>query len=201
MVQQAFEDAWVDSLVNDPQRRHEEGGWIYCDAASGEIVTRRDARVLHRQFAEDHGHLALDRGNGKKVIWKDWMAMSVVPIARAVYLCDFHVGYSDGKVDLYGLFNGIRSSKGFPHTKDRFCVFAQLTNGLGKVSCHVDIRSARNDELIWATGARELTFRTRQSLVQLALYVEGCRFEQPGLYVIELFCDNSWVCDSQVVLR
>jgi hypothetical protein len=40
-VMQALADAWSDSQVNDPFNRHEEGGWIYLDLATGFIQTRR----------------------------------------------------------------------------------------------------------------------------------------------------------------
>jgi hypothetical protein len=92
--------------------------------------------------------------------------VSVVPVAKALSLCDYHVGYSDGKVDLYGLFNAIRPQAGYPFTRGRFCVF-----------------------------------RDRTTVVQLALSIEECAFESPGLYTMELFCDNTWVCDTQLLLR
>lgn len=41
VVQQALEDAWNDSLSDDPARRHEEGGWIYMNVTNGEILARR----------------------------------------------------------------------------------------------------------------------------------------------------------------
>ncbi|HBI44351.1 MAG TPA: hypothetical protein DDY78_16090 [Planctomycetales bacterium] len=34
-VRQVIEQAWLDSLANDPILRHEEGGWIYLDLTSG----------------------------------------------------------------------------------------------------------------------------------------------------------------------
>jgi hypothetical protein len=40
-VQQALDQAWLDSVPDDPLRRHEEGGWIYCDPASGGITIER----------------------------------------------------------------------------------------------------------------------------------------------------------------
>jgi hypothetical protein len=40
-VQQALEEAWRDSLPNDPLNRHEEGGWIYLDTTAGVITIRR----------------------------------------------------------------------------------------------------------------------------------------------------------------
>jgi len=41
VVRAAVEAAWVDSLPADPQRRHEEGGWIYLDPMTGEIAVVR----------------------------------------------------------------------------------------------------------------------------------------------------------------
>ena len=41
IVQQAMQQAWLDSEATEPARRHEEGGWIYMDLASGQIDVRR----------------------------------------------------------------------------------------------------------------------------------------------------------------
>lgn len=38
---QAMDEAWVNSQGNDPDDRHEEGGWIYMDLTTAAIVTRR----------------------------------------------------------------------------------------------------------------------------------------------------------------
>lgn len=43
MVQQVLEQAWQDSLPDDPARRHEEGGWIYMNTTNGEMAVRRQA--------------------------------------------------------------------------------------------------------------------------------------------------------------
>lgn len=43
LVAQAMDDAWRDSEPTDPALRHEEGGWIYMDTASGTLTTRRSA--------------------------------------------------------------------------------------------------------------------------------------------------------------
>ena len=40
-VQRALDEAWADSLADDPARRQQEGGWIYCETTRGEIVTKR----------------------------------------------------------------------------------------------------------------------------------------------------------------
>jgi hypothetical protein len=41
IVQQALAEAWRDSEVNDPLRRHEEGGWMYLDLATGRLTVLR----------------------------------------------------------------------------------------------------------------------------------------------------------------
>lgn len=41
VVQRALDQAWIDSLPSDPFQRHEEGGWIYVDPMSGEVMVRR----------------------------------------------------------------------------------------------------------------------------------------------------------------
>ena len=41
VVQQALEQAWTDSLPGDPVLRHEEGGWIYVNTTTWEVLVRR----------------------------------------------------------------------------------------------------------------------------------------------------------------
>jgi hypothetical protein len=53
-VTRALDEAWSDSDVDDPQRRHEEGGWIYLETNSGEITIRR---------ANPGGQAAIDLSN------------------------------------------------------------------------------------------------------------------------------------------
>jgi hypothetical protein len=47
-VIQAMDEAWADSQANDPDDRHEEGGWIYMELTSAAIVTRRAATGTRR---------------------------------------------------------------------------------------------------------------------------------------------------------
>lgn len=123
-----------------------------------------------------------------------------MPFPKSLFLCDYHVGYADGKTDLYGLFNAIRPAHGYPHTQKQFCLFAQLNNGLGRVPFFVDIRFAATNQLTFTTEPHELVFPDRTVLVQLALAIEGCVFPQPGLYKLELFCENTWVADTTCLL-
>src|SRR5438132_6804038 len=128
------------------------------------------------------------------------MADKIVPVSRSLFLYDFHVGYQDGKVDLYGVFNAARPAV-YPFTKPRFVVFAQLIGGLGDVPFFIDIRWEGADEGIHTTVVHTLRFPDRTTLMQLALTVEKIRFPEPGVYVVDLFCHNTWMCDTTVTLH
>jgi hypothetical protein len=124
----------------------------------------------------------------------------IIPVSRSLYLCDFHVGYQNGKVDLYGIFNAARPAA-YPFVKQRFVVFAQLTGGLGDVPFFVDIRREGEIDALHTTVVSTLRFPSRTTLMQLALTVEGVHFPEPGVYLVELFCHNMWVCDTPLTLR
>jgi hypothetical protein len=40
-VLQALDIAWADSMPYDPVLRHEEGGWVYMDLTTGQLLVRR----------------------------------------------------------------------------------------------------------------------------------------------------------------
>lgn len=128
------------------------------------------------------------------------MADEIVPVSRALYLCDFHTGYQDSRVDLYGIFNALRPAV-YPHTRPQFVAFAQLTGGLGDVPFFLDIRREGEDVGIHTTPVRTMRFPNRTVVYQLAVAIEGVRFPEPGIYVVDLFCHNTWVCDSTITLR
>ncbi|MBY0460080.1 MAG: hypothetical protein K2V38_22415 [Gemmataceae bacterium] len=125
--------------------------------------------------------------------------MAVVPTAKALYLCE-EVDVEGGLVNLYGLADFIQPRR-YPHTQPSFACFAQLTGGLGDVRCHIDIRFAETYQLIHNTNVYPLHFPDRASLRYLSVTVEGCCFENPGLHLVELYCDNTWVADTVLRLQ
>lgn len=129
------------------------------------------------------------------------MPPTIVPFARAVYLCDSYIGYGNGNVDLYGVFTSIRAVGGFPYRHGRLSVFVQLSNGLGRAPYFIEIRDASDESLVWMTATRELVFPDRRTVVRLAHTIEGCVFERAGLYSAAVFCNNQWVCDNAFWLQ
>jgi hypothetical protein len=60
LVQQALEEAWKDSLPHDPAARHEEGGWIYMNLATGAIHAVRAPAGLRAELEISNPPLPAD---------------------------------------------------------------------------------------------------------------------------------------------
>src|SRR5205807_5480397 len=103
-------------------------------------------------------------------------------------------GYERGKVDLYGIFHAVRPPA-YPHVLRRFCVFSQLVGGLGEIPFFVDVTYPKRARLVRTTQTNVLNFANRQQVVQLATSIENCLFPEPGLYLVELYCDNVCIAD------
>jgi proteasome lid subunit RPN8/RPN11 len=64
VVQAGLESAWNDSKPLDPDRRHEEGGWIYMNLSNGQIAVRRAPAGQQSELNLDHpphmaGHIVV----------------------------------------------------------------------------------------------------------------------------------------------
>jgi hypothetical protein len=127
------------------------------------------------------------------------MSSPIIPVSRSLFLCDFHVGYQDGKVDLYGIYNALRPTA-YPHEQAHLVVFAQLVNGHGDVPFFFEVRRETDDELIRTTAERTVHFADRVTTVQVVMTLEGVVFPTPGVYAVSLFCHNTWVCDTALTL-
>jgi hypothetical protein len=54
VVRAALDQAWTDSVPDDPDNRHEEGGWIFMDPATGEVTIRRASSGARSRLNLDH---------------------------------------------------------------------------------------------------------------------------------------------------
>jgi hypothetical protein len=93
----------------------------------------------------------------------------ILPVAKSLYLCDGHLGFTSGKTDLMGIFDSIRSQGGYPHIHPSFVVFARLAQGLGTISFRVDIRFAASGQFVAGTLARQLVFPDRDTIVNMVV--------------------------------
>ncbi len=125
----------------------------------------------------------------------------ILPVAKALYLCDGHLGFTSGKTDLMGIFDFIRPQGGYPHIHPAFVVFARLAQGLGTIPFRVDIRLAATGQFVAGTLAHQLVFPDRDTVVNMVVTLKGVTFPQPGIFLVELLLDNQWVADTILQLK
>lgn len=123
------------------------------------------------------------------------MAQTITPTARSIFLCDYHFSSEKYKDDLYGICNAIRVEK-FPFRQPRLCIFAILSNGLGRTPFHFDISDAQTGELIRVTLTDFIMFPHRRKNVRVVMSLENFIFPRAGLYLFDLYCNNTWVADT-----
>ena len=121
------------------------------------------------------------------------MASVILPVAKPLMVCE-EIDVEGGLVNVYALFNAMHAGA-FPYTRKAFCVFAQLSGGLGEIPVHLDIVRARDERLIRTSETHRLRFERRTQLLQFSMQFEGVVFEEPGVYLVQLYCDNTWVAD------
>ena len=127
--------------------------------------------------------------------------MSVIlPAARGIVVCENYAVEPDGRIDLYGVFNGIRP-RTYPYRRERIAVFAQLVNGIGKVPFQIHVQHAASESPTFSTKIQELYFPSRLLAVQLAMRIEGCVFDRPGVYFIQLECASQWITETTLNLH
>jgi hypothetical protein len=125
----------------------------------------------------------------------------ILPVAKALYLCDGHLGFTSGKTDLMGIFDSIRPQGGYPYVHPSFVVFARLAQGLGTIPFRVDIRLAATGQFVAGTVVNQLVFPNRDTVVNMVVTLKGVSFPQPGIFLVELWMDNQWVADTILELK
>ena len=128
------------------------------------------------------------------------MAQPILPFAQSLLLCDRYAPTGRGTYDFFGSYYTILATS-YPHVQSRVCVVAHLTGGLGTVTTLVDVRSGRTEELILTTTPRQLTIPDREGSVRLVNVLERLSFPEPGIYFIELYCENTCIADFRLRLH
>jgi hypothetical protein len=131
------------------------------------------------------------------------MAAPVAPVPKAIYLCDDVIEDPETrKLHVLGVFNSIRPAAGsdFPYSLDRLCVVVQFADGLGEVPVHVEVVESATNTVAFTSPRRVLRFSNRQQTVYACLRVTQCGFPRPGLYIVELYCQDAFVDDRELRL-
>lgn len=126
------------------------------------------------------------------------MVTSVVPVTKALYLCDEVLGDpSNQKVHLLGVFNAVRPADegAYPYHLPRLCVFAQLAGGVGMLPFRVDVVDAQDQSIVYTSPEWQVRFRNRHTTVSACFRVLDLPFPRPGVYIVELYAQNTFLDD------
>lgn len=125
------------------------------------------------------------------------MAQPILPFAQQLVICDSYSPAAAGKIDLAGCFHTIRP-RSFPHVHDEFAVVAHLTGGAGTVTAFIDVRNTTTSELVYWTHPHQFHIPSRETVVRLVNVLEGVPFPEPGIYLVELYCENTAIADFRL---
>jgi hypothetical protein len=127
------------------------------------------------------------------------LAQPIVPFAQPLVICDDYSPGTSGKLNLLDCFHTIRSDA-FPHDHEELCVVAHLAGGSGTVSVFNDIRNASTGDLVFCTVPHSFHLPSRETVVRFVNRLENVPFSQPGIYPIELYCENTPIADFRLRL-
>ncbi len=131
------------------------------------------------------------------------MATTVIPVTKALYLCDDVVAdRSSRKVHMLGVFNAVRPPRGaaYPYRLGQLCVFVQLAGGVGEVPTHVEIVSTRDNATVYAAPEQRLRFPGRHTTISVCFRIRSCKFPEAGVYLVELYARDAFLDDCALHL-
>lgn len=114
------------------------------------------------------------------------------PSVLSINICDTVIRDElTKKISLIGLFNTIRAQR-FPCTHTGLHVHVAMTNGHGKYKMEVRFSKLEEDKAI-AGIQGDLNFQNPLQVVELNFSSPPLRFDKPGQYVVEVFCDGAQI--------
>ena len=114
------------------------------------------------------------------------------PSVLSINICDSVIRDElTKKISLIGLFNTIRA-KSFPCTHAGLYVYVAMTNGHGKYKMEVRFSKLEEGKAI-ASIQGQLNFQNPLQMVELSFSSPPLRFDTPGQYVVEVFCDGAQI--------
>jgi hypothetical protein len=132
------------------------------------------------------------------------MAGGVTPLGKIVYVCDDVVQDPvSRKFHVLGAFTAVRPSDGtpYPFLLRQFCVFAQLAGGLGTCPVQARVVDAANGEEVFGSPAHQVTFPGGTTVVTVLFRLLNCRFPHPGTYLVQLFCQGTFLDDRRLTVH
>jgi uncharacterized protein DUF6941 len=131
---------------------------------------------------------------------------SVPPLVRDFVLCEDMIidPANPTKISLVNLIYSIYSSEDppFPLRRERFCVFAALTNGHGLGRIELEVIEVETQDVVYRLDLGDFVFGNEPLRVYgVPIRIRSCVFPKPGWYSVQLLCDGATIAEKQLVLR
>ena len=123
-------------------------------------------------------------------------AQRPIPSVLSINICDAIIrDETTKKVSLIGLFNTINANS-LPCTHPQMHVHVALTNGHGKYKTEVRFVSMKTERPI-AGMVGDLEFPSPLHVVEINARWQGLRFEEAGVYLVQVLCNDDIVGDRK----
>lgn len=126
------------------------------------------------------------------------MLSGVSPVVKSIFLCDLvEADRQSGKLTVQGVFNSLRVPfvENAVSVLDDFCSFTEFTGGVSDAVVRLEIVQAGTNAVVLRTSDRVLRFPGRHTTVAVSFRVSGLAVAEPGVYFVELYCNDQFVDD------
>lgn len=121
------------------------------------------------------------------------------PYPLAMVICDnIHVDPGTGKKFLLGCFSVIHAAE-FPAMHPLMSLYVSITNGRGNIPVRVQLVDA--DEVrdpLWVVE-NDVEFPDPRLVMEMAFYLGGITFPEPGEYRFQLFASNEFIMERRIL--
>jgi hypothetical protein len=125
----------------------------------------------------------------------------VLPRVHAMMLCDDLEPSADEEwvFHLYGVRSRIEVDA-FPYSRPQLCVYVQLTGHAGTTNCRVIVVRPETEQQIYSAPLQVVECIGPLDVVPVFFVLEDCEFDAPGVYYVQVFCDQKLVCERPLLL-
>ena len=121
------------------------------------------------------------------------------PIVMSINVCDEIIRDEiSKKISLIGLFSQIQTAT-FPAHHPSLHVYVSLTDGHGNYAGELRFVSEEDNSII-ASMKGKVPFQNPLQTVELNFAINNLKFEKPGKYRVEFFCDDEPVGSRQFIV-
>lgn len=131
------------------------------------------------------------------------MSSGAVPLGKIVYVCDDVLqDPASGKLHVLGAFTKVRPLDAtYPFLLGRMCIFAQLAGNIGSATVEAKVMDASTGNEVFGSPTYQVNFPGGTIVVTVVIRLLDCLFPRPGAYLVQLFCQGTFVDDRRLTAQ